>query len=100
MLVRREELLQYIRKKLADALHGRGVPIVVKDASGTGRSRFLDVCILEGNLNFDFDNLLRASIRSVGENTVIKNRKAILPLSCELSWVGDGFVLFGRPVRE
>lgn len=49
-LVGREEPLAAVRTKLSAAIGGRGVSVVVSGAPGTGRSRFLDACVLEAKL--------------------------------------------------
>jgi tetratricopeptide (TPR) repeat protein len=50
MLVGREQQLASVRQHLIDATRGHGGVIVVQGASGSGRSRFLDGCVLEGKL--------------------------------------------------
>jgi tetratricopeptide (TPR) repeat protein len=49
-LVGRDEPLLRVRKQTIRALRGRGGAEVILGVSGTGRSRFLDACILEGKL--------------------------------------------------
>jgi tetratricopeptide (TPR) repeat protein len=49
-LVGRDEQLSVVRRRLLDAARGTGRLIVVKGASGSGRSRFLDGCVLEAKL--------------------------------------------------
>ncbi len=49
-LVGRDALLLRVRKQVVRALRGRGGTVMITGASGLGRSRFLDACVLEGKL--------------------------------------------------
>jgi tRNA A-37 threonylcarbamoyl transferase component Bud32 len=49
-LVGREWALMRLRKKLRRARRGRGNTLIVRGASGVGRSRFIDACVLRGKL--------------------------------------------------
>ncbi len=49
-LVGRDDLLLRFRKQMVRTVRSRGGTVVIKGASGTGRSRFLDACVLEGKL--------------------------------------------------
>lgn len=50
MLVGRDELLKEVRDSLRSAVQGRGSATLVEGDQGTGRSRFLDACVLEAKL--------------------------------------------------
>jgi tetratricopeptide (TPR) repeat protein len=49
-LVGRDEQLANVRRHLMEAARGTGHVIVVQGATGSGRSRFLDGCVLEAKL--------------------------------------------------
>ncbi len=49
-LVGRNEPLLRARKQIVRAIRGRGGTLMIEGAAGTGRSRFLDACVLEGKL--------------------------------------------------
>jgi tRNA A-37 threonylcarbamoyl transferase component Bud32 len=49
-LVGREQALLDARAALWGLLRGKGATLVIEGASGTGRSRFLDACVLEAKL--------------------------------------------------
>jgi predicted ATPase len=48
--VGREQQINKIRKKIVRARRGLGSGVAVTGSSGTGRTRFLDICALEGKL--------------------------------------------------
>lgn len=50
-LVGRDGALLRVRKQIIRSIRSRGKAIVVRGAGGTGRSRFLDACVLEGKLS-------------------------------------------------
>jgi tetratricopeptide (TPR) repeat protein len=50
MLVARDEQLGPVRRRMMEALGGKGGAIFIEGAAGVGRSRFLDTCVLEGQL--------------------------------------------------
>ncbi len=49
-LVGRDDLLLRVRKLMVRAMRHRGGTVMITGASGMGRSRFLDACVLEGKL--------------------------------------------------
>jgi tRNA A-37 threonylcarbamoyl transferase component Bud32 len=49
-LIGREEQLTRVRKSLIGLHRGRGALLVIEGAPGSGRSRFLDACVLEAKL--------------------------------------------------
>lgn len=49
-LVGRDRDLLKVRKQIVRAYRGHGSTIIIEGASGVGRSRFLDACVLEGKL--------------------------------------------------
>jgi hypothetical protein len=49
-LAGRDWSLARVRKKIIRARRGRGSTLIVRGASGVGRSRFLNACMLEGKL--------------------------------------------------
>lgn len=49
-LVGRDEGILRVRKHMVRALRGHGGTVMIEGASGVGRTRFLDACVLEGKL--------------------------------------------------
>jgi hypothetical protein len=49
-LVGRDALVQQVRVQLLRARHGTGSNFVIEGAPGSGRSRMLDACVMEGKL--------------------------------------------------
>ncbi|MDD9941688.1 MAG: serine/threonine-protein kinase, partial [Myxococcales bacterium] len=64
-LVAREAPLLRIRKQMIRAIRGRGGAMLVVGPSGAGRSRFVDACVLEGQLAGLL--ALRADIADAGQ---------------------------------
>ncbi len=50
VLVGRDQEVVNVRKRVMRALRGLGSAVMIESASGTGRSRFLDACVLEGKI--------------------------------------------------
>jgi tetratricopeptide (TPR) repeat protein/tRNA A-37 threonylcarbamoyl transferase component Bud32 len=50
MLVGRDEHVIPVRKQMMEAITGNGGAFFIEGASGAGRSRFLDTCVLEGRM--------------------------------------------------
>jgi serine/threonine-protein kinase len=49
-LVGRDPLLQFARECLVESLRGNGTALLIEGDAGSGRSRFLDACVLEAKL--------------------------------------------------
>lgn len=50
-LVGRDAELKFVRKRLSFAVRGKGTSLLIVGSAGSGRSRFLDACLLEGRLS-------------------------------------------------
>jgi serine/threonine protein kinase len=49
-LVGRSSELKSVKRRMSQALHGKGSSLLITGAAGSGRSRFLDACVLVGRL--------------------------------------------------
>jgi hypothetical protein len=78
-LVARDQELARVRERIVHSLSGRGAALLVEGEAGSGRSRFLDACVLEARLLGA--NVLRADasdggtgdygvIRALGEQLI------------------------------
>jgi len=86
-LVGRGEYLLNVRKLMVKAQRGEGATLIIRGDPGTGRSRFLDACVMEGKLVGAIVLRADATDAQTGNYGVIRTlSESLFEAVPELSW--------------